>query len=96
MAVAKYAHSIIQAPYITEKATSLAGNRQYMFVVAKSANKIEIRKAVETLYKVRVKKVNVLTQKGKMKRLRWGQEGRTPAWRKAIVTLQEGQEIKFI
>ncbi len=96
MAVTKHIHSIIESPYITEKTTAAAGNRQYMFVVAKGANKIEIRRAVETLYKVKVKKVNVLTHKGKMKRLRWGQEGRTPAWRKAIVTLHQGQEIKFI
>ena len=92
----KYFNSIVQSPYLTEKATMAGKNRQYSFRVARAANKIEIRKAIETIYKVKVDKVNVANRKGKMKRLRWGQEGKTASWKKAVVTLKEGQEIKFV
>ncbi|MBN2484122.1 MAG: 50S ribosomal protein L23 [Candidatus Omnitrophica bacterium] len=89
-------YSIIQSPYITEKATMAGQNRQYTFRVSGDANKIEIKKAVEKIYKVKVTRVNVLNKKGKLKRLRWGQEGKTASWKKAVVTLREGQEIKFV
>ena len=88
-------YDIILRPIITEKSTLVkdTGN-QYVFEVARSANKIEIRKAVETAFKVKVTKVNTITMRGKLKRVRW-QVGKTPDWKKAIVTLREGDTIEY-
>jgi len=58
-------------------------------------NKIEIKNAVEKIYNVKVEKVNIMNVKGKTKRIRWNQEGKTPTWKKAIVTLKRGYEIKI-
>jgi large subunit ribosomal protein L23 len=91
----KSIYTIIKAPVLTEKATILKDVNQYVFWVNKDSNKIEVKRAIEKLYKVKVKQVNVLTVKGKTKRIRWGQEGKTPAWKKAIVTLHKGHDIKI-
>ena len=88
-------YNIIKAPLLTEKATILKDLNQYVFMVGRDTNKIEIKKAVEKIYKVKVKQINVLSVKGKTKRIRWGQEGKTPSWKKAIVTLRKGHEIKI-
>lgn len=88
-------YSVLKSPLISEKATRDAALRKYVFVVDKNANVIEIKKAVETIYKVKVLKVNTLMVKGKIKRVRWNQPGRTSSWKKAIVTLKEGSEIKL-
>ncbi len=85
-------YDIILRPVITEKATLGSEHNQVTFIVAKDATKPEIRKAVEELFKVKVKKVNTLNQRGKVKRFR-GIKGRRPAYKKAIVTLQEGHSI---
>ncbi len=69
--------------------------RQYVFAVAKDANRIEIKNAVEKIHNVKVEKVATMITKGKLKRIRWNQPGRTTDWKKAIVTLKEGQEIKI-
>ncbi len=88
--------SILKSALITEKAAKDAEkNRKYIFIVAKDANSIEIKKAVEKVYKVKVSKVNTLVVKGKMKRVRWNQPGKTSDYKKAIVTLKEGFEIKL-
>jgi len=87
---------IIAYPLVTEKGTGLKEkNRQYVFKVAKDTNKIEIKRAVEKIYSVKVKKVNTLIMGGKKKRWRmnWG---KTPDWKKAIVTLKEGESIEFV
>lgn len=89
-------YTIIKSLVLTEKNSSHLGNLQYVFMVDKTANKIEIRNAVEKVYKVKVKDVQTMTVKGKTKRLRWGQEGKTASWKKAIVRLQPGHEIKTI
>ncbi|MBI4352622.1 MAG: 50S ribosomal protein L23 [Candidatus Omnitrophica bacterium] len=76
----------------TEKGARLAGRNQYLFSVAKGANKIEIKKAVEEIYKVKVEGVNTQIVPGKSKRVRH-HLGKTPEWKKAIVTLRHGHKI---
>ncbi|MEM9288659.1 MAG: 50S ribosomal protein L23 [Pseudomonadota bacterium] len=85
-------YDIIQSPVITEKATMGSEYDQVTFKVAKAASKPEIKAAVEALFGVKVKAVNTLVTKGKVKRFR-GITGRRPDVKKAIVTLQEGQSI---
>lgn len=65
---------------------------QYLFSVAITANKIQIKKAVEEIYKVKVQSVNTGIMRGKLKRVRT-QLGKTPDWKKAMVTLKDGQKI---
>ncbi|MCF7916414.1 MAG: 50S ribosomal protein L23 [Candidatus Omnitrophica bacterium] len=88
-------YSIIKAPLVTEKSNRDIALGKYCFEVDKAANKIEIRKAIEKIYKVKVKKVATENVKGKPKKIRWDQPGRTPDWKKAVVTLQKGYEIKI-
>jgi large subunit ribosomal protein L23 len=86
-------HQLIKGPIITEKSHSLkeAGNKLTLKVDVK-ANKIEIRKAVEVLFKVKVLAVNTIQMMGKKKRL-GKTEGKRPDWKKAIVTLAPGEKI---
>lgn len=86
---------IIVYPLVTEKISNLQETENKVaFVVDRSVNKIEIRKAVERRFNVQVKKVATMNMKGKMKRL--GRfEGRRRHWKKAIVTLREGFKIDF-
>jgi large subunit ribosomal protein L23 len=84
------AYQIIIRPWITEAATGLADKNQFVFEVAPEANKIEIRKAIETIFDVQVASVNVVVVKGKLKRRRTRRgvtEGYTKTRKKAIVTL---------
>ncbi len=76
----------------TEKGTSMLSENKYLFRVAIDVNKIEIKQAVEKVYNVKVTSVNTLIVQGKWKRLRH-KEGKTPDWKKAIVTLKEGDKI---
>ncbi|MCL4394083.1 50S ribosomal protein L23 [Solimonas fluminis] len=89
-------HQIILAPVISEKATRVAEKRnQAVFKVARNAEKAEIREAVEKLFNVKVTGVQTLVMKGKNKR--FGQfTGRRSDWKKAYVTLAEGQEIDLV
>ena len=95
------AADIILRPVISEKSIDEAGRGKYTFAVHNDANKIQIKAAIEELYKkekVTVMSVNVLTSKGKEKRRgtkRGRVTGHTPDWRKAIVTLAPGQKIEF-
>jgi len=85
---------VIQSPLITEKFTMvLAPLRQYLFMVGRHANKAEIKKAIEKIYKVKVDKVRTITVRGKKKRVR-AQYGYTASWKKAMVTLKEGYTIE--
>lgn len=87
---------VIKTPVISEKGTQLQEKyNKYLFSVNPLANKIEIRSAVEELFNVKVKKVNTVTMRGKMKR-RLNQEGHTSDWKKAVVTLHAGQKIDFV
>ena len=85
-------YDVIEAPLITEKATMGSEFNQVAFRVPMWATKPQIKKAVETLFKVDVKSVNTLVQKGKVKRFR-GELGRRNDTKKAIVTLAEGHSI---
>ena len=85
-------YNTILSPVITEKATLGSEHNQVTFRVAMDATKPEIKAAVEGLFNVKVKAVNTLIQKGKVKRFR-GIKGRRPDSKKAMVTLEEGQVI---
>lgn len=86
---------ILLAPHISEKTTLVAdSSRQHVFKVLRDATKIEIKQAVEQLFEVKVTQVRVMNVKGKTKRS--GQRlGKRSDWRKAYVTLAEGQDIDF-
>jgi large subunit ribosomal protein L23 len=89
------AHQVVLSPLLTEKGTRLKeeGN-QYLFRVAKTANKVEIKQAIEQLFKVTVLNVRTAQVRGKVKRLGRFQ-GRTSDWKKAIATLKEGDTIEL-
>jgi large subunit ribosomal protein L23 len=88
---------VLRQGILTEKSVQLQGQNKYTFKVAENANKIEIRRAVETLFKVKVVSVNTMRMPGKAKMIR--RRGAPPRplpareWKKAIVTLREGQTI---
>ena len=88
------AHDIIIRPVITEKSSALVEQNKYTFEVHKSANKIQIRQAVEQIFKVKVLSVNTLNIPAKPKRM-GAFIGKTRSWKKAIVALPEGQRIEF-
>jgi len=90
----KNPQDILRKPLITEKSNDLLAQNKYTFLVDLDANKIEIRQAVESLFKVKVEKVNTMRVKGKIKRVR-RIPGRTPDRKKAIVTLKEGDRIEI-
>ena len=86
---------LIKQAWVTEKATDLSGLRKYIFIVDGKANKPETKKAIESIYAVKVESVNIINTKGKAKRL--GRSlGRTSAFKKAIVTLKEGEKIDIV
>ncbi len=87
------AYDAIKTLIRTEKGTFLEPLRKYLFAVSSRATKIDIKRAVEEIYKVKVQAVNITIVSGKQKRVRQ-QLGRTPDWKKAIVTLREGSKIE--
>ena len=94
--MATKAYDIIKRPIITEQSMEAAAAKKYTFEVAKTANKIEIAKAVEEIFGVKVEKVNTLNMKGKTKRMGRYPEGRRPNWKKAMVTLTaDSKTIEF-
>jgi len=87
-------YELIRAPKVSEKTANLqALHNRYTFEVARDATKPDIKQAIETLFEVKVKSVNVLNVKGKSKSFRQRQ-GARGNWRKAYVTLAEGQSIE--
>ena len=93
----KNSADVINRILLTEKGTRLSEeNNQYLFRVARNANKVEIKKAVESLFNVRVMAVNTMRRKGKKKRLRTAQFGTTASWKRAVVTLHEDDSINLI
>ena len=88
------AHDIIIRPVITEKSSALMELNKYTFEVRRDVNKIQIRKAVEEAFKVKVLSVNTINVKSKPKRM-GASIGRTRSWKKAIVSLPQGQRIEF-
>jgi large subunit ribosomal protein L23 len=85
-------YDVIRAPLVTEKSTMVSESNQVMFKVSMTATKPDIKEAVERLFNVKVVAVNTLIRKGKVKRFR-GVKGQQSDFKKAIVTLEEGQTI---
>lgn len=85
---------VIIRPVISEHSYDMMGDNTYTFEVAKTANKVEIKQAVEAIFEVTVVKVNTLNVKAKPKRVR-AQKGLTRTWKKAMVTLKEGDTIEM-
>lgn len=88
-------HSVLLRPLLTEKMTALReSSNQVGFLVRADANRIQIKQAIEALLKVKVERVNVMTVKGKLKRLgRFA--GRRSDWKKAIVKLKKGEKLEI-
>jgi large subunit ribosomal protein L23 len=91
-------HQVLIKPVITEKASNgaLLAAPQYTFEVAIGSNKVEIKRAIEEAFPVRVKSVNTLVVKGKRKRLRTSKLGKRRNWKKAVVTLEPGHTIDLV
>lgn len=89
-------YTVIKTVRVTEKgAVATEKNNQYQLVVDKHANKVDIKHAVEKAFKVKVLSVNTLRVRGKGRRQMTKQAGFTPAWKKAIVTLKDGDKIEI-
>ncbi len=86
------ARDVIIRPLISEKSSDLMEENKYTFIVSSKANKIEIKRALEEIFGVKVKAVNTANFKGKKKRLGRFPEGRKPSWKKAVITLAEGSK----
>jgi len=92
----KDSRSIIRGQVVSEKGTRLtAKHNKYVFEVDTKANKIEICRAIEEMFRVKVLKVNTSNVQGKWKRVR-AAEGKTSAWKKAVVTLKAGDKIEIV
>jgi large subunit ribosomal protein L23 len=85
-------YTIVKNLLRTEKGTNLLVENKYLFEVDQDANKLEIKNAVEEIYRVKVSKVNTISMRGKQKRVRY-KRGKTPDWKKALVTLEQGSTI---
>jgi large subunit ribosomal protein L23 len=89
-------YQIILRPLVTEKGVDMATSlNRYPFEVDLRANKVEVKKAIEALFSVRVKDVHTMTRHGKPRRVRQS-KGQTRHWKKAVVTLMPGETIEFI
>jgi len=89
-------YTIVKNVRVTEKGTSLSEkHNQYLLHVDRRANKVDIRRAVEEIFDVKVLRVNTMNVGGKAKRLRYMAYGRTNDWKKAVVTLKEGDKIEL-
>lgn len=88
-------HTVLVRPLLTEKMTALRERaNQVGFLVRADANRVQIKRAIESLLKVKVERVNVMTVKGKVKRLgRFA--GKRPDWKKAVVTLKKGEKLEL-
>ena len=88
-------HDIVLKPLLTEKMEFLKDDSgKYAFVIHKDANKIEVKKAIESVYNVTVTKVAVMNMRAKKRRMGWV-SGKRSSWKKAIVTLKEGDSIEY-
>jgi large subunit ribosomal protein L23 len=85
---------VLHRPVVTEKNAQLQTMNKYVFEVADRANKSQVKQAVETAFKVGVTEVNIMTVPGKMRRI-GRRQVMTPSWKKAIVTLKEGDKIEL-
>lgn len=87
-------HFILRKPLITERTTDLNAFGKYVFIVSSKATKPEVKKAVKEIYKTDVVSVNIINRAPKRKRLRGIMNGKRGGYKKAIVTLKEGQKIE--
>lgn len=85
-------YTVLKGPHVSEKAAT--GEDQVVFRVAVDATKLEVKKAIEKLFKVKVESVQTVNVKGKVKRNKFGLSAK-PSWKKAYVRLEQGQEIDF-
>ena len=85
---------VIIRPIISEHSYDMMANNTYTFEVSKAANKVEIAQAIEAIFDVKVVKVNTLNVKAKPKRVRY-QRGKTRTWKKAMITIKEGETIEL-
>jgi large subunit ribosomal protein L23 len=92
-----HSYQILRRPLITEKNTMLNTEDKYVFEVAQDANKLDVKRAVEEVFKVEVQHVNMLNVKGKLRHSpgRRRTSGMTRSWKKAIVTLKPGNRIEL-
>jgi len=89
-------YTVVKTVRVTEKGTTLTEKlNQYQVVVDKRANKLDVKRAMEQLFKVKVLHVNTMNVRGKARRERTVQFGRTASWKKAVVTLKEGDKIEL-
>jgi large subunit ribosomal protein L23 len=86
---------VLLGPHVSEKSTRAAERRQHVFKVMSCATKLEIKSAVELLFKVKVDAVRVANVRGKSRRF-GNVEGHKKSWKKAYVSLQEGHDIQFV
>jgi large subunit ribosomal protein L23 len=87
------AYKVLVKPLVTEKASDLGVLNKYVFAIAVGMNKIEVKKAIRTIYKVEPVKINIANFKGK--NVRYGRvKGKTKSWKKAVVTLKPGDKIE--
>ena len=89
----KPSYQVIKALLRTEKSTLQEPHRKYLFLVHRQAKRLEIKRAVQEIYNVKVDKVNTLILPGKLRRVRY-QQGMTPDYKRAIVTVAPGQKIE--
>lgn len=89
-------YTVLKGGVLTEKTARLTELGKYVFWIDRRANKIEVKKAIEKIYKVKVKNVRIMNVKGKVRRLGRLPEGKTSVRKKAIVTLQKGYEIRMV
>jgi large subunit ribosomal protein L23 len=96
MAKPIHVYEVLRRPIVTEKSTLLAGHGKYVFEVSKDANKPQIAAAVERAFNVKVADVNTAIVRGRRPRNRYGRRtGTPPSWKKAIVTLKDGDQIQL-
>lgn len=88
-------YAVLRRPIITEKSTELSELRKYVFEVDPRANKVQIKEAIEIAFGVRVRKVNVINVRGSVRRVGRSRPGRERDWKKAIISLHEGYEIRL-
>jgi len=86
-------YDVVKAMVRSEKGSTLEKERKYLFRVSTVATKVDVKRAIEEIYKVKVDCVNTVNVPGKLKRIR-ARAGYTSGWKKAIVSLKEGQKIE--
>lgn len=91
----QYLEDILLEPIVSEESWRLQDENKYTFRVHPEANKVQIKKAIEQIFKVKVEKVWTANFSGKPRRRRFYEQGRTPSWKKAIVKLAAGNRIEL-